>query len=272
MTAGPENQLGFTGLWIPAAVWRMADLPAQCRVLYAEINALAEGARDRGKPGCFKSTKTFALDYGVSETTMKGWIKSLKDKGLVYQISYDGRVRYLDTKEPQKVDSQKTRLSDSQETGPSDSQETRPHKEKGKENSKESRVTGVPVLELVQQSVPKKPSKMKDPLEAAIDERFLSQGDYPNFGKERAQVKKIAALAKSDRPENPEEYAMAMGAAFQWLLKEGDEWWKAQPFLPSVLANQWRRVERQMIIAVADQKKREADREFMERFRGKKTS
>jgi len=104
-------------------------------------------------------------------------------------------------------------------------------------------------IELEKNTLPRKsaPVPMKDNLARWIDERFLKEGEYAAFGKERAQVKRIASLCRSRQPDNPQGYAEAMVEGFAWLIENDKEtYWKSQPFTPSRLISIWAAVEQKM--------------------------
>lgn len=97
------------------------------------------------------------------------------------------------------------------------------------------------------------PTTMKDNLARFIDERFLKEGDYASFGKERVQVKRIAALCRSRQPDDPRGYAEAMVEGFAWLIEHDGDFWRGQPFTPSRLVAMWDSVKQQMKVLTARQ-------------------
>lgn len=81
----------FKGIWIPREIWMMEDLSAQEKCLWAEIHSLF----DREKGGCFASNEYLMEFIGVKERRLQEMISSLKEKGLIVQVSFNGRERVI---------------------------------------------------------------------------------------------------------------------------------------------------------------------------------
>lgn len=106
------------------------------------------------------------------------------------------------------------------------------------------------------------PTPMKDDLARWIDDRFLKAGEYAAFGKERAQVKRIAALCRSFKPEDSRGYAEAMVEGFAWLIENDKEvYWRSQPFTPSRLVSLWDAVKQKMKVHTARHERAKATHE-----------
>lgn len=81
----------FKGIWIPREIWLMENLSAQEKCLWAEIHSLF----DREKGGCYASNE-YLMDFvGVKERRLQEMMASLKEKGLIIQVSFNGRERVI---------------------------------------------------------------------------------------------------------------------------------------------------------------------------------
>ncbi len=81
----------FKGIWTPREIWLRRDLSCQEKYLLSEIHSLF----NREKGGCFASNE-YLMDFiGVKERRLQEMIASLKDKGLLIQVSFNGRERVL---------------------------------------------------------------------------------------------------------------------------------------------------------------------------------
>jgi len=85
----PE-QRDFKGVWIPRDIWLDDRLSAVEKVLLIEIDSLS-----CGELGCIKTNETLAEFCQCSVRTITKGISNLKDLGLVYVESFDGRQRVL---------------------------------------------------------------------------------------------------------------------------------------------------------------------------------
>lgn len=90
-----EYNIEFTGWWIPVEISKITGFNVIQMFLWAEIMALS-----KGENGCFIKNETFAKKFGVNKNTITKNIAVLKAKGLVTQISFDGRNRQLVAKYP----------------------------------------------------------------------------------------------------------------------------------------------------------------------------
>lgn len=81
-----EQRREFTGVWIPKEVLLDKDLSDFEKILYAEIASFGD---------FWMSNKTLALRYKTTERNITICITSLRDKGYVEQVSFDGRKRHL---------------------------------------------------------------------------------------------------------------------------------------------------------------------------------
>jgi DNA-binding IclR family transcriptional regulator len=64
------------------------------KCLWSEIYAL------NGDAGCLASNEYLAKEMQVNEKNLRRSLAKLKEKGLIYQESFDGRVRVLRTRYP----------------------------------------------------------------------------------------------------------------------------------------------------------------------------
>lgn len=85
----------FKGVWITAAVWLNTELTAVEKMLYSEIDSFTGNGRT-----FFKANETIASDMGVSVSTIKRSLSKLIKQNMIEQISYDGRTRHLQSREP----------------------------------------------------------------------------------------------------------------------------------------------------------------------------
>lgn len=80
----------FKGVWIPRDIWLDDRLSAIEKVLLIEIDSLSGG-----ELGCIKSNETLAEFCQCSVRTVTQGISNLKELGLVYVESFNGRQRVL---------------------------------------------------------------------------------------------------------------------------------------------------------------------------------
>ena len=81
-------------------------------------------------------------------------------------------------------------------------------------------------------------SEETDILFKQLDEAFLSQQPqqrFTNYGKERKHEKDLISKAMARAPDDPQEFLKRLLETFLEMTKNGDKFWKQQPFLPSVL-------------------------------------
>lgn len=79
----------FTGVWIPKHVIEDQDLSMSAKIIYAEIACFNI---------CYKSNESLGNRYNLKKNTISLIIKSLKDKGYVEELDFDGRKRSLKAK------------------------------------------------------------------------------------------------------------------------------------------------------------------------------
>lgn len=92
-TTEPTPKREFTGVWIPAIIWANPELNCTEKCLLAEIHALGG---HRGE--CFAGNEWLGKQVGgLSAVRIGSIISKLKGLGLVRQVSFDGRVRKLQT-------------------------------------------------------------------------------------------------------------------------------------------------------------------------------
>jgi len=80
----------FKGVWIPRDIWLDDRLSAIEKVLLIEIDSLSGG-----ELGCIKTNETLAEFCQCSVRTVTQGISNLKELGLVYVESFNGRQRVL---------------------------------------------------------------------------------------------------------------------------------------------------------------------------------
>lgn len=80
----------FKGVWIPKDIWLDDRLSAVEKVLLIEIDSLSGG-----ELGCIKTNETLADFCQCSVRTITQGISKLKELGLVYVESFNGRQRVL---------------------------------------------------------------------------------------------------------------------------------------------------------------------------------
>ncbi len=79
----------FKGIFIPKEIWLNEELSLLEKCVLVEINSLD------GEEGCFASNKYLAEFCKCSESAIDKAVKKLKELGLIYVKSFDGRVRVL---------------------------------------------------------------------------------------------------------------------------------------------------------------------------------
>lgn len=84
------NPKGVKGLWVPEEILRHPDLTAQEKFLLTFIFHL-----DSSENHCYASNKYLGELMGVGEKTVKNVMTSLKKKGVIETVSWDGRIRKL---------------------------------------------------------------------------------------------------------------------------------------------------------------------------------
>ena len=81
----------FKGVWIPKEVWLHTELSLVEKCLLVEINSLDNDP----EKGCFASNAYFAEFFQLSESRIANILSSLKKRGFIRQVFFDGRNRGL---------------------------------------------------------------------------------------------------------------------------------------------------------------------------------
>lgn len=79
----------FLGIWIPAEVWNRSDISLSEKCLLVEIQSLDQGE------GCYASDDYLSSFMGISSGRLRNILVSLRDRGLVETIGFNGRKRML---------------------------------------------------------------------------------------------------------------------------------------------------------------------------------
>lgn len=80
------------GIWIPNEIWERDDMSWLEKLIFGQIDKMSS----KGKGGsCFASNKWFAEKFKVTETSISLAISHLKNLGIIEQVGFDGRKRYL---------------------------------------------------------------------------------------------------------------------------------------------------------------------------------
>ncbi len=87
----PQPNPRFTGLFIPSEILDIPDLTHTDIMILSWIDALY--SEQYG--GCYASNAWFAQKLHLKEDTVKRLISKLKEKNLVEQVSFDGRIRVI---------------------------------------------------------------------------------------------------------------------------------------------------------------------------------
>lgn len=93
-----ENKIkrDFKGIWIPKEIWLFEGLTIAEKALWAEIDSLY----DEDKGGCYASNEYLCKFNGVKLRFLQIMISNLKSKGLIEQVSFDGRQRIIKAVKP----------------------------------------------------------------------------------------------------------------------------------------------------------------------------
>lgn len=87
-----EQERKFDGIWIPSDIWLTPDLDIIEKCLLAEINSFSTNGI------CYASNEHFANFFQCSERKISAGISKLIKMGLVEQVGFDGRKRYLQSR------------------------------------------------------------------------------------------------------------------------------------------------------------------------------
>ena len=80
------------GIWIPIEIWQDTDLSWNEKILLMEIDSFTAKGKE-----CYISNEYIANLLGVAERTARGYLSHLIERNLVKVISFDGRVRMLES-------------------------------------------------------------------------------------------------------------------------------------------------------------------------------
>ena len=87
-----KQKHGFIGWWMPVEIIQMENISWVEKCLWCCIHSYSKGEK-----GCFASNEHFSKLFGVSIPTINRFLSNLKDQSLIRQISFDGRIRRLET-------------------------------------------------------------------------------------------------------------------------------------------------------------------------------
>jgi DNA-binding Lrp family transcriptional regulator len=91
MENNSKQKREFKGMWIPKELYLTTELSWSEKILLAEIDSL-----NNNGDGCFASNKYFAKFLNLTEQVVANNISKLRKKGLIIDIKFDGRKRYID--------------------------------------------------------------------------------------------------------------------------------------------------------------------------------
>lgn len=94
----------FKGIWIPREIWLREDLSCMEKTLWAEIHSLY----DSEKGGCYASNEYLEKFFSVKERRLQEMFHNLKEKGLLIQVSFNGRERVIKAIQPQQDEDRRT--------------------------------------------------------------------------------------------------------------------------------------------------------------------
>lgn len=83
------NRRDFKGVWIPKEIYLHPDLSWTEKILCVEIDSLDQGE------GCWASNGHFARFLGIGESQIVKSITKLRKLGLLIDVKFDGRKRYI---------------------------------------------------------------------------------------------------------------------------------------------------------------------------------
>lgn len=87
-----EQERDFKGIWIPREIWLTECLDIIEKCLLVEISSLCVNGY------CYSSNEYFANFFQCSERKISASINKLIKMGLVEQVGFDGRKRYLQSR------------------------------------------------------------------------------------------------------------------------------------------------------------------------------
>jgi hypothetical protein len=94
-----DQKRDFKGIWIPKEIWLNPDLSPIEKLFLVEVDSLDN---DPSK-GCFASNEYFGNFFRLSEGTIANMVSSLKKRGFLFQVFFDGRDRGLRVHENMKA-------------------------------------------------------------------------------------------------------------------------------------------------------------------------
>ncbi len=81
----------FKGIWIPREICLHPELSPLAMMVWANIHSLF----CREKQGCYATNEYLASKFRVSESHISDTISNLKALGLIVEVSFNGRTRFL---------------------------------------------------------------------------------------------------------------------------------------------------------------------------------
>ena len=79
------NERKFTGIWIPAEIWRDDSLSALAKMLYAEIASF-------GERGCWKKSEDLMSPLGIGRSSFQNLCRALRENGYITEKRKFGRI------------------------------------------------------------------------------------------------------------------------------------------------------------------------------------
>ncbi len=95
----PENKRDFKGVWIPKEIFLHPELSAIEILVWTEINSLY--SEDVG--GCYATNEYLADFFQLKDRRLREIIYTLRNCGLIEDVSFDGRRRVIKAIMPQDV-------------------------------------------------------------------------------------------------------------------------------------------------------------------------
>lgn len=87
-TTPPEPRYGFTGVFIPAALWTNRELAPLEKLLIGELDALSDEGR-----GCYATNAFLASSLGISEGGLANMLTRLREGGFIRSEIIDEKRR-----------------------------------------------------------------------------------------------------------------------------------------------------------------------------------
>lgn len=108
-----ESKRNFKGVWIPREIYLNDKLSWSQKILLIEIDSLDNGE------GCFASNEYFSKFLRIGAGQVANVISELRQAGLIEDIRFDGRNRYIRVQEKLKADFRKSLTLTSRKAEPS---------------------------------------------------------------------------------------------------------------------------------------------------------